>query len=161
MLRLEKELEQRRKELNRRALSEMRSRGLEQTKHFQWFHAGELYADMGTKVIGSLCSYLKFQRFVNPARYLMVFMNMSKLIPGWGEMKVKGSLVKVSMRTPRVLEGLIERGKLPHAGKLLKRAIEDIGGVVGEGHAFAASGVVYAGQESELIERMEELVEEV
>ena len=158
-MKLAKKLEEERKIINKEIVNELKKKGFNKTKNTQWFHVKDKFKGMGTKVIGSLCSYLKFQKVINPVKYIIGFMNMSKVIPGYGIMKTKKDLVKVSIRVPIILERLIREKKMPHAGNLLKKSIEEIGGVIGEGHPFAASGVIYKGQEEELIEKMEELIE--
>jgi hypothetical protein len=155
--RLVAELEAERRKLNRRVLSQIRQTGLSATKNVQWFHAHDVYAGMGTKAIGTFCSYLQFQRGINPARYLIGFMNMSRQIPGWGKLDTR-RLVKFSVRAPHILRKLIEEGRMPHAGLLAKRAVGEIGGVVAEGHPYAASGVIYRGQEEQLIHKLQEII---
>ncbi|TMH94885.1 DHH family phosphoesterase, partial [Candidatus Bathyarchaeota archaeon] len=65
-----KEFEEERKQANRRMLSTITKDGLSQKKSIQWFHAQENYKGMGGKVVGSFCSYLRYQRVVNPVKYL-------------------------------------------------------------------------------------------
>jgi len=151
------ELEEKRKNINKEVMGELRKKGLNQTKYTQWFHVEDSFKGMGTKVIGSFCSFLKFQKVINPVKYLLGFMNMSNEIPGFGKLEKK-DLVKVSIRVPKILERLIKEKKMPHAGNLLKKSIEEIKGIIGEGHPFAASGVIFKGQEEELIGKIEELI---
>lgn len=153
---VEKRLEKLRKELNQSLLAKLRKEGLKLSQHVQWFHAADHFKGMGSKVIGSFCSFLSFQRFLQPKRYLLGFMHMSSLIPGWG--KLEGKLVKVSLRVPPTLKQLIAKQKMPHAGELLKHAVQAIEGVVGEGHACAASAVLHRGQEEALVEQLDRLI---
>src|SRR5712691_7610803 len=61
-----KEFEEERKQANREMLATIRKNGLSQKKNIQWFHAHDNYKGMGGKVVGSFCSYLRYQRGVNP-----------------------------------------------------------------------------------------------
>ncbi len=152
--RLADDLEEERKEANRKMLSKIREKGLSQGKLVQWFHAHDTYSGMGGKVVGSFCSYLRFQRPVNPVKYLIGMMNVSQEIPGWG--KLPTCLVKVSARAPEPLVGLIEKGSRPHLSRILPEACMRIGGF-GDGHSVAASGVFPVGREEEFLGEIDRL----
>jgi hypothetical protein len=142
--RIAKELEERRRTANKKLLSELQRNGLMKENGIQWFHAEDTFDGMGTKVIVSFCSYLSFQRLVNPAKYLVGIMNMSPEIPSFG--KLQGDYVKVSGRAPRILRDLITKGSKPPLSVILPRACEKHGGF-GHGHSVAASGVFVRGEE--------------
>src|SRR5438132_10584564 len=91
-----KGLEKERKNANLRMMEKIRKEGLSQMKNVQWFHARENYEGMSGKVVGSFCSYLSYQRFVNPVKYLIGMMNVPPEVPGWG--RLPSPLVKVSGR---------------------------------------------------------------
>jgi len=154
--RLVKELEEKRRNVTRKLIVRLRREGLHELKHLQYFHARDAFAGMGVKVIGTFCSYLKFQRWINPRKYLLGFMNMSPEIPGFG--KLKGKLVKVSARVPKQLEAEIREKRKPPLSELLPKAAKLVGGF-GDGHEFAASGVVPKRKERELCEIFNELVD--
>ena len=137
-------LEEERKTANQRMLAMLRDNGFSQMKNIQWFHARDNYAGMSGKVVGSFCSYLTYQRFINPAKYLIGMMNVPSEIPGWG--RLPSPLVKVSGRAPAILGKLIETGKRPVLSKILPDACEKVGGF-GDGHSLAASGVFPMGSE--------------
>src|SRR2546427_12808230 len=82
---------------------------------------------MGGKVVGSFCSYLRYQRGVNPVKYLIGRMNVPPDIAGWG--KLSSSMVKVSGRAPQILASLIEKGTKPPLSKILPESCSKIGGV--------------------------------
>ena len=148
------QLEEERKEANQRMLTVIRENGLSQLKSVQWFHAKDNYEGMSGKVVGSFCSYLTYQKIINPAKYLLGMMNVPPDIPGWG--KLPSPLVKVSGRAPRILAKLIEEGKRPALSKILPEACEKAGGF-GDGHSVAASGVFPVGSEDKLLVAMDSL----
>ena len=152
--RLALQFEEERKRANKRLQNRLYEDGLNQLINLQWFHAGDNFEGMGTKVIGSFCSYLSFQRIVDPMRYLVGMMNASSTIPGFGELSNK--YVKVSGRAPRSLSKMIEQNAKPPLSKILPEACESCGGF-GDGHTVAASGVVLAGTEERFIKALDEL----
>src|SRR5207247_4452731 len=103
-----KGFEEERKSANLRMMEKIREEGLSQMKNVQWFHAGENYKGMSGKVVGSFCSYLSYQRFVNPVKYLIGMMNVPPDVPGWGTLP--SPLVKVSGRAPQLLAKMIQNG---------------------------------------------------
>lgn len=146
------ELENRRKAVNRRLLAILYRQRLKETRHIQWFDAGDLYKGMGSKVIGQFCSFLSYQtRLIKPDKYIIGFMNLQPEIPGWG--KLKHSLAKASVRTPKTLKTLIDDGKLPGAVEMLINASKDFG--IADGHQYAANVVLPREKKDELIENAE------
>jgi hypothetical protein len=110
---------------------------------------------MSGKVVGSFCSYLRYQRFVNPVKYLIGMMNVPPEVPGWG--KLPSPLVKVSGRAPQPLSKMIETGKRPPLSRILPDSCEKVGGF-GNGHTVAASGVFPIGREEAFLEALDALV---
>ncbi len=150
-----KVLEARRKEANRRLLGRLYRERLKETEHIQWFDAGNMYAGMGTKVIGQFCSFLSYQaRLIKPNKYILGFVNAPPEIPGWG--KLKENFVKASIRVPKPLKPLIDSGKLPGAVNLLDKASEGFG--IADGHQYAASVVVPTDKKEVLIENAEKAI---
>ena len=145
-------LEEERKTANQRMLTVLRDNGLSQVKNIQWFHAKDNYAGMSGKVVGSFCSYLTYQRFINPVKYLIGMMNVPREIPGWGQLPT--GLVKVSGRAPQPLTRMIESGKRPPLSKILPNACERVGGF-GDGHTVAASGVFPVGAEERFLNALD------
>jgi single-stranded-DNA-specific exonuclease len=150
-----KRLEEERKNANQRMMEKIRNRDLTQMKNVQWFHAKENYKGMSGKVVGSFCSYLSYQRLVNPVKYLIGMMNVPPEIPGWG--RLPSSLVKVSGRAPQPLAKIIETGKRPPLSRILPDACEQVGGF-GDGHTVAASGVFPVGREEAFLDALDVLV---
>jgi len=149
-----KEFEEERKQANRKMLSTIERDGLSQMKNIQWFHAHDNYKGMGGKVVGSFCSYLRYQRVVNPVKYLIGMMNVPPDIPGWG--KLSSSMAKVSGRSPQILTSLIKKGTKPPLSKILPESCSKIGGF-GDGHSVAASGVFPIGKEKMFLDEIDRL----
>jgi len=147
-------LEEKRRIANQKMLEKIRKEGLIQLKNVQWFHAYDNFSGMGTKVIGSFCSYLSFQKIVNPKKYLVGIMNMQPTIPGYGSLTK--NYVKISARTPKLLGQMIGEGKKPPLSKILPEACEKNDGF-GDGHSVAASGVVLKGKEKKFVEDLDVL----
>ena len=153
-IRMAKGFEEERKQANRNMLSTIKKDGLSQTRNIQWFHVHDNYKGMGGKVVGSFCSYLRYQRGVNPVKYLIGMMNVPPDIPGWG--KLPSSMVKVSGRAPQILSRLIEKGTKPSLSKILPDSCSRIGGF-GDGHSVAASGVFPIGREELFLDEIDRL----
>ena len=144
--------ERERKQANQRLLEELRQNGLTQLKGIQWFHAGDNYNGMSGKVIGSFCSYLRYQRIVNPMKYLIGMMNIPRDIPGYGNLSKQ--YVKISSRVPERLAQLINRRNRPALSKILPEACSKFDGF-GDGHSVAASGVIIKGKEEEFVRELD------
>jgi hypothetical protein len=150
------ELEARRKEINKRLLARLYRERLKETKHIQWFDAADMYAGMGTKVIGQFCSFLSYQsRLIKPNKYILGFVNVPPEIPNWG--KLKQQFVKASVRVPKNMQTLIDEEKLLGAAELLTRASEGFG--FADGHKYAANVIVPLDKKETLIEKAEEIAE--
>jgi RecJ-like exonuclease len=152
--RIAEELEHERKIVNKKLLGTLYREGLKQMKNIQWFHAGDAFKGMGVKTIGTFCSYIRFQRFVHPEKYLIGFMNMEKNVPGFG--LLRGDYVKVSARAPAKLEPTIKSDDKPPLSRILPEAAKIVGGLA-DGHSVAASGIIPKGTEEELLKRMDEM----
>jgi len=104
----------------------------------QWLDVGNKFAGMGSKVIGTFLSILRYKRVVDPDKYLLGFMWLDPSIPGLGSLK--GSWTKVSARIPPPLESAVSSGAMLPLSALLSGAADAVGGFA-DGHAFASSGV--------------------
>jgi hypothetical protein len=146
------ELENRRKEANRRLLGRLYRERLRETEYIQWFDAGNIYAGMGTKVIGQFCSFLSYQtRLIKPDKYILGLVGVPPEIPKWG--KLSESFVKASLRVPKQMQRFIDDGRMLGAVNLLDRASEGFG--VADGHQYAASVIVPADKKMALIKNAE------
>ncbi len=146
-----KELEDERKQINKKLLSKLRVRGLREVGEIQYFHAGDEFRGMGVKVIGTFCSYLSYQNWINQNKYLVGFMNMQPQIPGYGELR--GNFVKVSVRVPSLLKQKIEKREAPPVNEILVVSCRKLAGFA-DGHTVAASGIIPKGTEQKLLEEM-------
>jgi len=147
------EWEEKRKSVNKQLLGRLYRERLKETEHVQWFDAGDMYRGMGTKVIGQFCSFLSYQtRLVKLNKYILGFVNVPPDVPSWG--KLKGSLVKVSVRVPKSLHALIDSRKMLGAVDLLLRASEGFG--VADGHKYAANVVIPADKKEVLLKNADE-----
>ncbi len=150
------ELENKRRNANRKLLAELKNKGLNIDRQVQWFHAKNNYKGMGVKVIGSFCSYLRYQtKIVKPNLYLLGFMYMSREIPSFKPLKK--DYTKVSGRVPIFLEKKIKNGKKLPLSKVLPEACKQNGGF-GDGHSLAASGIIIRGKEKEFINSFNNLL---
>lgn len=150
-----KALEGRRKEANRRVLGKLYRERLKETEHVQWFDAGNMYAGMGTKVIGQFCSFLSYQaHLIKPNKYILGFVSVPPEIPGWG--RLKEVLVKASVRVPKTMKPQIEDEKLPGVANLLDKASEGFG--IADGHQYAASVIVPTDKKQTLVENAEKAI---
>jgi len=148
------ELEDKRKEANKRLLARLYRERLRETNHIQWFDAGDMYKGMGTKVIGQFCSFLSYQkRLIKPQKYILGVMNVQPEVPSWG--KLRGKLAKASVRVSTDMKAIIDRGKMPGAVDLLVKASEGFG--VADGHKYAANVVIPMHKREALIEKAEEV----
>ena len=150
-----RELEEKRRAVNKRILAQLYRRGLKRAGRVQWFNAGRAYKGMGSKVIGTFCSYLSHVRkLARPDMFVVGLMEMEPVIPGLGE--IEGRFYKVSVRAPRELRAEIDAGKVPSAVQLLKEATKGFGIAV-DGHAYAASCVIPADKVEEFVRRASEV----
>jgi hypothetical protein len=101
-----------------------------------------------------LCSYLNYQRLVDPGKYLIDMMNIPPEVPGWG--RLTSPLVRVSGRVPQALAKVIETGKRPTLSWIPLEACGKLGGF-GDGHTLAASGVFPIGHKEAFLEPLDAL----
>jgi len=135
----------------RRLLTRLSREGLNQMRYVQWFQTEEFHG-MGSKTIGNFCSYLRFQRFIDPDKYLLGIMPLLKVIPGYGELKE--SYVKISVRAPKPLEKKIKRGEMPPITSFLIELSSALGGFA-DGHPVAASAVIPRDKINIFLERID------
>lgn len=150
-----RELEELRKNANRKMLAVLSKQGLKREGRIQWFSAGKIYEGMGTKVIGQFCSFLVHQKkLIDQDKYIVGFIDVPTSIPGFGNLGEK--YVKVSVRVPEGLKRGIELGELKSAVQLLSEACKEMGGIA-DGHEFAASAVLPKRNEEEFRKKLIEI----
>jgi single-stranded DNA-specific DHH superfamily exonuclease len=152
--RLAEQLEEERRSKFEELFSDIRRHALKSVGLVQWIDLENRLAGMGTKVIGTFLSVLRFKRIVDPKKYLLGFMWLEPKIPGIGTLA--GDWTKVSARAPPVLNEAIASGTMPPLSQLLRSASDAVGGFA-DGHAYAASGVIPRGSEPSFVERVNEL----
>lgn len=149
------EWEERRKKVNKQLLGWLSRQLLKETMHLQWFDSGDMYKGMGTKVIGQFCSFLSYQtRLIKPDKYILGFMNVQPEVPGWSG-KLKHALAKVSIRTPKTLQELIDAGKMRNAVDLAGKATQGFG--IADGHKYAANVVLPVDKKEVFLENADAL----
>ena len=149
------ELEEWRKEVNKRLIARLYRERLKETDHIQWFDAGDMYKGMGTKVIGQFCSFLSYQtRLIKPNKYIFGIVNVPPDIPDWG--RLEKTLAKASVRVPKNMQAVIDQGKKPGAVDLLIKASEGFG--IADGHQYAANVVIPIDKKVVLIENAENIL---
>ena len=150
------EWEEKRKSVNKQLILRLYRERLKETRHIQWFDAGDMYKGMGTKVVGQFCSFLSYQsKLIKLDKYILGFMNVPPEVPGWG--KLEGELVKASVRVPKGLHSLIESGKMLGAVNLLLKASEGFG--VADGHKYAANVVIPRDKKEVLAENADRIAQ--
>lgn len=143
-------LEEFRKSANRKMLAILYKRGLNKMGHIQWFDSYNIYRGMGTKVIGTFCSYLSYQtKLIDQQKYIVGFMDMPNEIPGL--MELEGEWTKVSLRPPKILRKYIGEGRYPSTSEITVKTAELLGGF-GDGHKYAASAVIPRNKKEDFVE---------
>ncbi len=148
-------LENNRKAANKKLLSKLYREGINETENIQWFDSENIYRGMGSKVIGTFCSFLSYQtRIIKPHKYIIGFTNMSPEIPGWG--KLKENFVKASIRIPKDMQKLIDQKQVPSTVSLLIEASKGFG--VADGHLYAANVILPVDKKEVLITNAEKVI---
>jgi hypothetical protein len=129
-----------------------------QEKYTQWFHVGNFFSPMGVKTVGEFCQLVKDMSFVNDSKYLIGFQDKPKFIPDLGE--IEWECVKMSGRTPPLLERRVLRGEMPGLDYLVPKASEAVGGFADATHKIAAATIIDKDKEEEFIKAFEKLVDE-
>ncbi len=147
-----KELDEKRKSIVRELVASLK---LKETKYIQWVDVGDAFRGMGTKTVGTFCSYL-VHRGIAPNKILLGFMNVENKIPRIDgiELELEGNYVKVSARVPDMAKEKIESGEWPGLGALMSEACKALNGF-GDGHDFAASGIIPRDAKEKLAQEME------
>ncbi|MEM0076530.1 MAG: DHH family phosphoesterase [Thermoproteota archaeon] len=147
-------LESERKKANKKLISALSRGSLEKLNKIQWFNASKFFKGMGTKVLGTFCSYLSYQtHIIDQDKYIVGIMDMPNEIPGWG--KLEKEYCKISARAPKKLQELIKSNKSIPVDDLLIKSVSSHG--FADGHDFAASAIVTKGSETEVIKKMDSL----
>jgi single-stranded-DNA-specific exonuclease len=135
----------------------LRSGGLNQTQHIQWFNVEDRFFPMGVKMIGAYCDAIRVTDLIDPGKYLAGFQVIPDEIPGIGEIKFNET--KVSMRVSPYMEGEIRASRAIGLDTLLPDATERLGGFADACHSLTAAVTIAIGKERQLIEEMESIIE--
>ncbi len=139
------------------AIEYLKSEGLNVGKHTQWFHLQDMFSPMGVKAVGEFCQLIKDMSFIKEDRYLVGFQDIPKNVPDLGEVELDA--VKMSGRTPPVLERRILNDEAPGFDYLVPKASEIVGAFADATHRIAAATVIEKGKEEEFVRVFEELVD--
>ncbi|MGB9895525.1 MAG: DHH family phosphoesterase [Thermoproteota archaeon] len=149
-----KSLEFKRKSANKKLIEALSKGSLKKLNRIQWFDASKFFKGMGTKVLGTFCSYLSYQtRIIDQDKYIVGIVDMPSEIPNWG--KLEKEYCKISARAPKKLQELIRSKKSISVVDLLVKSSSPYG--FADGHDFAASAIVTKGSEAEVIKKMDGL----
>ncbi len=145
-------LEEKRKGVVRQLVTTMK---LNETKNIQWIDVGDAFKGMGTKTVGTFCSYL-VHRNIAPDKILLGFMNVEKGIPKLNgiDLELDGDYAKVSARAPDMIKEKINAGEIPGLGTLISKSCSKLSGF-GDGHDFAASGIIPIDAKEKLVQEIE------
>lgn len=122
----------------------------------QWFSVADRFDGIGVKTIGSFCTHIRGEDFIDPEKYIAGFQPVPNMVPGLG--RIDFDAVKVSMRVPPALEARIERREMPGLDWLLPEATRSVGGFVDACHSLAAATTIPPGTEAKLIAAMDALL---
>ncbi|NIM46483.1 MAG: hypothetical protein GTN80_08115 [Nitrososphaeria archaeon] len=149
------ELEKKRKMVFQSLRERIKEDGLYAVKNVQWFDAENIFHGMGTKVVGSFTSHLRYQtRVVHREKYILGFMDMENQFPGLGS--IKEEMKKVSARVPPRLERLIETKWRQPVSALIEASAFHMGGY-GDGHEVSGSAVIPKENKEEFLKTYNEL----
>ncbi len=137
--------------------AKLRSGGLQQAPHIQWFTVEKRLFPMGVKMIGAFCDAIRVTDLIDPLKYLAGFQIIPDEIPGFGD--IAFNEVKVSMRVSPYMEEEIRAGKAMGLNVLLPEATSRLGGFSDACHSLTAATTVGIGKEERLIQEMEKIIQ--
>ena len=138
-------------------ITSIRSGGLKQAPHIQWFNVEKRFFPMGVKMIGAFCDAIKDTELIDPQKYIAGFQIIPDEIPGFGA--IKFNEVKISMRVSPYMEGEIRAARAMGLNIMLPEATNKLGGFSDACHSLTAATTVAIGKEEKLIEEMERIIE--
>lgn len=130
-----------------------------QSKNIQWFDLSRSCSEFGVKSVGLFCNRLLSDPKTNQDKYLAGFQIVSDRIPGLGNIKINQT--KVSMRIPTALLEKVQKAQFPDLTKLLVPATSQLNGFVDACHPAAAATTINIGLEQKLIDKMQEILEQI
>jgi len=137
-------------------IARLKSGGLKQAPHIQWFHVEKRFFPMGVKMIGAFCDAIRITDLIDPRKYLAGFQIIPDEIPGFGA--IKFNEVKISMRVAPSMEEEIRAGRAMGLNIFLPEATNRLGGFSDACHSLTAATTVAIGKEEKLIDGMEKIL---
>ncbi len=131
-------------------------KGINTTAHIQWFDVGSRFYPMGIKMIGVFCTMIKEESYLDQSKYLAGFQRIPEAIGGFESIRFDAT--KISMRASEYLTQKIRRREIPGLDTFLPLATEHLGGFSDACHSISAATVIKPGQESSLIQEMEDIL---
>jgi single-stranded-DNA-specific exonuclease len=138
-------------------IDRLKSGGLNQAPHIQWFHVQKHFFPMGVKMIGAFCDAIRETNLIDPKKYLAGFQIIPDEIPGFDA--ISFDEVKISMRVSPYMEREIRAGRAMGLNILLPEATTRLGGFSDACHSLTAATTVAIGKEEALIEEMEKIIQ--
>jgi len=111
---------------------------------------------MGVKMVGAFCDAIRTTNLIDPRKYLAGFQIIPDEIPDFGA--IRFNQVKISMRVAPSMEGEIRAGRAMGLNILLPEATGRLGGFSDACHSLTAATTVAIGDEEELIDEMESIL---
>ncbi len=140
------------------AIKRLKEGDLIQERYTQWFHLHDFFSPMGVKAVGEFMQLTKDMTVFDDNKFIVGFQNMPDLIPDLGKLDLNA--VKMSGRTPVLLERKIIRREAPGLDYLVPKASEITGAFADATHRIAAATTLEKGSEEEFVKAFENLVEE-
>ena len=138
-------------------IARLKSGGMHQAPHIQWFTVEKRLFPMGVKMIGAFCDAIRITDLIDPTKYLAGFQIIPDEIPGFGA--IKFGEVKVSMRVAPSMEEEIRAKRAMGLNVLLPEATSRLGGFSDACHSLTAATTVGIGKEAQLIDEMEKIIQ--
>jgi hypothetical protein len=138
-------------------ITRLRSGGLHQAPHIQWFSVERRFFPMGVKMIGGFCDAIRETDLIDPRKYLAGFQVIPDQIPGFDA--IAFNEVKISMRVSPYLEREIRAGRAMGLNIMLPEATNRLGGFSDACHSLTAATTVSIGKEEALIAEMETILQ--
>lgn len=127
------------------------------TENLQWFDVKDRFQPMGVKMIGVFCTQIKDSQLVEKSKYLAGFQYIPDEVPGFG--KISFNSTKISMRVSQYITDKIRAEEMAPLNRVLPEATKILDGFVDACHGLSAATTVKIGQESRLIEEIENILQ--
>ncbi len=126
-----------------------RTDGLRHEGPIQWVDVGDRFHPLGVKSIGSFCTEISREDWIDQEKYIVGFQDLPGENPYLGQ--IGWDDTKVSMRVPTKLQREIEAGSSPDLTQVLPRAAEKAEGFADACHRYSAACTIPKSKKSTLI----------